>query len=93
MKKKLLIITASLSLILVACGATYLKTPMISENTNTTFSIIEKCEVNKNLDSYIIVDNDTKVMYALFISDGSYSRGNTSFSPLLNPDGSIRLYK
>lgn len=97
MKKKILtILIFIITIICVACACSEDTSAIeqIKTNENTEmFSLVETIGLPTYTTMYILVDNDTKVMYALTIANGSYNRGSTSIIPLYDEYGNLKLYK
>ena len=90
MKKKILLLTASviLSMGLAGCASNSASKPLSCLAND--FTVVEEKESNSLLGAYgqIIYDNETKVEY-LIIYDG-YRCGIT---PIYNADGTVKVYQ
>ena len=97
MKNKIITLLISIiAIVLVICACTEdssaINNITVNEETDM-FYLVETIGLPNSSNMYILVDNETKVMYALIIANGSYNRGTTSIIPLYNADGTLKLYE
>lgn len=95
MKKKILALLICITMIICVACACSEDSSAIEQITTTDemFFCVQTIGLPNSSNMYILVDNDTKVMYALTIAGGSYNRGTSSVTPLYNADGSLKLYE